>query len=72
MIHENSKKQSQHVEPGWNLQEGYHMDNLIQKILQRLTPKEQHPREAELAHTAKKATSRAAGGLIPRTTATAS
>lgn len=39
---------------GWNLREGYHMENLIQKILGRMTPREQLLSEAELAHTAKK------------------
>lgn len=66
-MHENREKRAWHVELGWNFQEGYHMENLIQKTLGRL--KEQPLSEDKLAHSAKKATPRAAGELIPRTTA---
>lgn len=70
-MHENRQKPAQRTELRWNLQEGYNMENLIQKTLWRLTPKEQPQSETELAHAAKKATPRAAGGLVPRTTAIA-
>lgn len=50
-----TEETAQRTEPGGNVQEGYHMENLIHKTLWRLTPKKQRLSEAVLAHTIKKA-----------------
>lgn len=70
-MHGNRGKPAWCAELGWNLQEGYHTENLIQKTLGKLAPNKQLLSEYELAHTANQVAPRAAGRLIPRTIAAA-